>query len=108
MAAVRCAGRRCSPRRSENGREHVFQFRTHLFGAGVTIDAIEFNDDQSEGYCFKVVGDEEEDLFELLARLVDLPLLEDVELGSSAKGPSVHAVAGSFPDDGVVSPEALV
>ena len=48
------------------------------------------------------------DLFELLARLVDLPLLEDVELGSSAKGPSVHAVAGSFPDDGVVSPEALV
>ena len=53
-----------------HGREHVFQFRTHLFGAGVTIDAIEFNDDQSEGYCFKVIGDEEGDLFELLARLV--------------------------------------
>lgn len=53
-----------------HGREHVFQFRTHLFAAGVTIDAIEFNEDQSEGYCFKVIGDEEGDLFELLARLV--------------------------------------
>ena len=46
------------------------QFRTHLFAAGVTIDAIEFNEDQSEGHCFKVIGDEEGDLFELLARLV--------------------------------------
>ena len=36
-----------------HGREHIFQFRTHLFAAGVTIDAIEFNEDQSEGYCFK-------------------------------------------------------
>ena len=53
-----------------HGREHVFQFRTHLFAAGVTIDAIEFNEDQSEGYCFKVIGDEEDDLLELLARLV--------------------------------------
>jgi len=52
------------------GRGHVFQFRTHLFATGVTIDAIEFNEDQSEGYCFKVIGDEEGDLFELLARLV--------------------------------------
>lgn len=53
-----------------HGREHVFQFRTHLFGTGVMIDAIEFNEDQSEGYCFKVIGPEEGDLFELLARLV--------------------------------------
>ena len=53
-----------------HGREHLFQFRTHLFAAGVTIDAIEFNEDQSEGYCFKVIGHEEGDLLELLARLV--------------------------------------
>jgi hypothetical protein len=52
------------------GHEHVFQFRTQLFAAGVTIDAIELNADQSEGYCFKVIGDEEGDLLELLARLV--------------------------------------
>lgn len=52
------------------GREHVFQFRTHLFAGGVTIDAIELNEDQSEGYWFKVIGHEEGDLFELLARLV--------------------------------------
>ena len=53
-----------------HGREHVFQFRTHLFAAGVAIDAIEFKEGQSEGYCFKVIGPEEGDLFELLARLV--------------------------------------
>ena len=53
-----------------HGRAHVFQFRTHLFAAGIAIDAIEFNEDQSEGYCFKVIGPEEGDLFELLAQLV--------------------------------------
>ena len=53
-----------------SGREHVFQFRTHLFGAGVTIDAIELDDDQPNGYRFQVIGDEEGDLLELLARLV--------------------------------------
>ena len=52
------------------GREHVFQFRTHLFAAGVAIDAIEFTENESEGYSFKVIGDEEGDLLELLARLV--------------------------------------
>jgi hypothetical protein len=52
------------------GREHVFQFRTHLFAAGVTIDAIELTEDQSEGYCFKVIGHEEGDPLELLARLI--------------------------------------
>jgi hypothetical protein len=53
-----------------SGREHVFQLRTHLFGAGVTIDAIELDNDQSEGFRFRVMGDEEGDLLELLARLV--------------------------------------
>ena len=53
-----------------SGREHVFQFRTHLFAAGVAIDAIEFDEDKSEGYCFQVIGDQEGDLLELLARLV--------------------------------------
>lgn len=56
--------------RDARGREHVFQFRTHLFGDGVAIDAIELNEDESEGYRFKVIGDEEGDLLELLARLV--------------------------------------
>ena len=48
------------------GREHVFRFRTHLFADGVTIDAIGLNEDQSEGYCFKVNGHVEGDLLELL------------------------------------------
>lgn len=53
-----------------SGRAHVFQFRTHLFAAGVTIDAIELDDDQPKGYRFQVIGDEEDDLLELLGRLV--------------------------------------
>ena len=53
-----------------SGREHVFQLRTRLFAAGVAIDAIELYDDQSEGYRFQIIGDEEGDLLELLARLV--------------------------------------
>jgi len=52
------------------GRERVFHLRTRLFGAGVSIDAIELNEDQSEGYRFQVIGDEEGELLELLARLV--------------------------------------
>jgi hypothetical protein len=56
--------------RDASGREHVFQFRTRLFGAGVTIDAIEFNEDQSVGYRFTVIGHEEGDLLELLGQLV--------------------------------------
>lgn len=58
------------PMSDAGGREHIFEFRTHLFGTGVTIDAIELGEDQSEGYCFRVIGDEEGDLFELLGRLV--------------------------------------
>ena len=53
-----------------HGLEHVFEFRIHLFGTGVAIDAIEFMDDQTEGYRFKVIGPEDVDLLELLARLV--------------------------------------
>jgi hypothetical protein len=46
------------------------QLRAHRSAAGVTIAAIVFNEDQSEGYCFKVIGHEEGDLLEWLARLV--------------------------------------
>lgn len=52
------------------GREHVFQFRTHLFATGVALDAIELTEGEPEGYCFQVIGHEEGDLLELLARLV--------------------------------------
>ncbi len=52
------------------GLKRVVEFRTHLFGTGVAIDAIEFIDDRSEGYRFKVIGPEDGDLLELLARLV--------------------------------------
>ncbi len=31
-----------------NGLAHVFKLRTRLFGAGVAINAIKLNDDQSE------------------------------------------------------------
>ena len=53
-----------------SGRDHVFQFRTHLFAIGVAIDAIELLEDERDGYHFQVIGDAEGDLLELLARLV--------------------------------------
>ncbi len=78
------------------GRDHVFQFRTHLFATGVAIDAIEFNEDESEGYCFKVIGPEEGDLFELLARLVtkmrrglETLHLEETTLGLQISDPGI-------------------
>ena len=80
------------------GREHVFQFRTRLFAAGVTIDAIELTEDQSEGYCFKVIGHEEGDLLELLARLVTKMRrgLASSHLEQGAHGLQIGKVAGSY------------
>ncbi len=78
------------------GLEHVFEFRTHLFGDGVAIDAIEFKDDQTEGYRFKVIGPEDGDLLELLARLITKMRrglahahLEDSPLGLQISNPGI-------------------
>ena len=53
------------------GRRYEFHFRTHLFVTGVAIDAFELRNGEPAGYHFKIIGDPEEDLLALLARLID-------------------------------------
>lgn len=50
---------------------HEFHFRTHLFGPGVSVDAFEIRDGEPAGYEFQVIGDPEDDLMMLLARLLE-------------------------------------
>jgi hypothetical protein len=54
-----------------SGKAHDFHFRTHLFGSGVAIDALELRDGNPIGYEFRVVGDPAEDLLALLGRLIE-------------------------------------
>jgi hypothetical protein len=53
------------------GQPHVFHFRTHLFGPGVSLDAFEIRAGKPAGYEFQIIGDPEEDLMVLLGRLVE-------------------------------------
>ena len=53
------------------GKPHDFHFRTRLFGPSVALDAFELHDGNPAGYQFQIIGDPEEDLMALLARLVE-------------------------------------
>jgi hypothetical protein len=53
-----------------DGRRHTFHFRTHLFGPGVAIDAFELRNGSPRGYEFQVIGEPEEELLALLAKLI--------------------------------------
>ncbi len=53
------------------GETHVFHFRALLFGPGVAlVDAFEVRGGERGGYEFQTIGDPEEDLLALLARLI--------------------------------------
>lgn len=54
-----------------NGENHTFNFRTHLFGDKVFVQALEIKDSEPKGYVLSVHGNAEEDLFGLLAKLVE-------------------------------------
>ena len=57
--------------KDSDGINHTFHFRTKLLGDRVIIDAIErFNDDK-QGYEFSVLGDADEDLFDLFKILFE-------------------------------------
>lgn len=43
------------------GAEHTFEFRTHLLGEVLKIDALEVRDGEVQGYEFSVVGEVEAD-----------------------------------------------
>ena len=44
------------------GELHEFHFRTHLFGAGVALDAFELCGGHPAGYKFQIIGDKSEEL----------------------------------------------
>jgi len=51
--------------------EHTFIFQTRLLGYQVIIEAKELRDDDSEGYQFSVLGDVDDDLFNLFKVLFE-------------------------------------
>lgn len=53
------------------GKGHEFHFRTHLFGAGVALDACEVRRGHPAGYQFQIIGEPEEDVLVLLGRLIE-------------------------------------
>ena len=53
------------------GMNHTFLFRTRLLGDQVIIDAIERLNDDKQGYEFSVIGDVDEDLFDLFKALFE-------------------------------------
>lgn len=52
------------------GELHQFHFVTRLLGNIVTLDAFELQDGNPTGYQFHLIGDPEEDPFDLLGRMV--------------------------------------
>jgi hypothetical protein len=52
------------------GATHRFHFRTRLHGSIVVLDAFELHDGRPSGYQCQVVGSHEQELLELLARLI--------------------------------------
>ena len=57
--------------KDNDGISHTFHFRTRLLGEWVTIDAIETVNDDKQGYEFAVIGDVDEDLFDLFKALFE-------------------------------------
>lgn len=54
-----------------NGALHEFHFQTRLLGHIVSLEAFELKDGDPGGYKFQLVADPEDDLFALLASLIE-------------------------------------
>jgi hypothetical protein len=52
------------------GAPHCFHFEVHLLGDRVSLEAFELVNGAPGGYQFQVLGDAEEDLFELMGQMV--------------------------------------
>ena len=53
------------------GKSHQFQFRTRLTGQHISLEAFELDEGAPAGYQFQILADPEEDVFEVLARMVE-------------------------------------
>ena len=81
-----------------DGKAHLFHFRLHLFGPGVSLDAFEVRHGREAGYQFQVIGKPEDDPLALLARLIakmrrglSIKHLEMGDLGLQIAGQTVRA-----------------
>jgi hypothetical protein len=52
------------------GETHRFNFEVHLLGDRVSLEAFELVDGATAGYQFQVLGDADDDLFDLMAEMV--------------------------------------
>jgi hypothetical protein len=53
------------------GKAHEFHFRTHLLGTMVSLEAFEVKRGAPSGYQFQILGDPDEEILSLLARLIE-------------------------------------
>ncbi|MEW6668586.1 MAG: hypothetical protein AB1512_25520 [Thermodesulfobacteriota bacterium] len=54
-----------------DGIPHKFEFRTHVFGGNVSIEALEIRNGQPKGYELTVHGDAEDDMLHLFGKLFE-------------------------------------
>ena len=54
-----------------NGVSHKFEFRTHIFGTNISIEALEVQNDKLKGYEFSIYGDAEDDMLNLFKKLFE-------------------------------------
>ncbi len=52
------------------GEDHKFHFQTRLLGDMMTLEAFELQDGNPAGYKFELIGSPEDDLFDLLGKMV--------------------------------------
>ena len=53
------------------GKSHQFHFRTRLTGQHISLEAFELDEGAPAGYQFQILADPEEDVFKVLARMVE-------------------------------------
>ena len=53
------------------GETHQFHFRTRLTGQHISLEAFELKEGNPAGHQFQILGDPDEDVFEIMARMVE-------------------------------------
>jgi hypothetical protein len=54
-----------------DGVSHKFEFRTHIFGKNVSIEAFEVQNSKLKGYQFSISGDAEDDILHVFGKLFE-------------------------------------
>jgi hypothetical protein len=93
------------------GKAHEFHFRTHLFGAMVSLEAFELKRGAPSGYQFQILGDPDEEILSLLARLIErmrralaVKHLKNGKYGLQIADQTVRGRIGSDKESGVRTP----